>query len=109
MPIANCVVVSPPAGAGADAIVRAWSARSGIDADPMTVNILPSHRGGKRYAAMAWLYPPSMSSDDDVVALEKGLAAALAEVLHLPPSTVQVLTSIVTPGSVVEAGETLRW
>ncbi len=109
MPIANCLLASPPDVVDADAIVTAWSARSGIDGAEMTVNVLHGRQGGKRYAAMAWLYLPSTWSEDDVVALGEGLAAALAEIGGVPPARVQVLTSIVTSGSVVEAGETLRW
>ena len=37
------------------------------------------------------------------------LAGALADTLNVEPSAVQVLTSIVPSGAVVEAGETLRW
>jgi hypothetical protein len=58
---------------------------------------------------MAWLYLPSLWSEEDVVALGEGLAGALADVLHVSASAVQVLTSIVGSGSVVEGGETLRW
>lgn len=93
----------------AHAIVAAWSERAGVDADEMTVNVVHAGQGGKRYAVMAWLYLPSLWSEEDVAALGEGLAAALADVADVQPSAVQVLTSIVTSGSVVEAGETLRW
>jgi hypothetical protein len=43
------------------------------------------------------------------VTLGEGLAAALADVLALDPSAIQVLTSIVTPGLVVENGRALHW
>ena len=107
MPIANCFIDAPPDDP--EAIVRAWSDRSGIAADEMTVNVVHMRQGGKRYAVMAWLYLPSLWSEEDVVMLSEGLAAALADVFHVQLSGVQVLTSVVTSGSVVEAGETLRW
>ena len=109
MPIANCFIASPPDEPDAEATVAEWSHRSGIAADEMTVNVVHAQQGGKRYAAMAWLYLPSLWSEPDVVALSEGLAAALADVVRVRPSAVQVVTSIVTSGSVVEAGETLRW
>lgn len=109
MPIANCLVASMPDHLDPDAVVAAWSARSGIESDEMTVNLARTQQGGKRYGAMAWLYLPSLWDDDDVVTLGEGLAAALADVLALDQSEVQVLTSIVTPGLVVENGRALHW
>ena len=109
MPIANCFVASPPDEPDPEAIVTAWSTRSGIDANEMTVNVVQGQQGGKRYAVIAWLYLPSLWSEADVVALSEGLAAALEEALRVPPRAVQVLTSIITSGFVVDAGKTLRW
>ena len=109
MPIANCIFVSASDDPDAQAIVNGWSAQSGIAADEMTINVLHARQGGKPYAVMAWLYVPSLWSDDDVVALGEGLAAALADVVHVPSSSVLVLTSIVTSGLVVEAGASLHW
>jgi hypothetical protein len=108
MPIANCLT-SVPHELDADSVVARWSDRSGIDADEMTVNVVQVRQGGKQYAVMAWLYLPSLWSDKDVVALGEGLASALADVLNVEAAAVQVLTSVLTSGSVVEAGETLRW
>jgi hypothetical protein len=108
MPIANCFVSTPDVF-DADAVVTLWSARSGIVADEMTVNVVHAGQGGKRYDVMAWLYLPSLWSGEHVVALSEGLAAALAEVMHVPSSAVQVITSVVASGLVVESGETLRW
>lgn len=68
-----------------------------------------ARQGGKKYAVMAWLYLPSLWSEEEVVLLSEGLAAALADVAQVEPSSVQVLTSILTSGSVVEVGTTLRW
>ncbi len=109
MPIANCFFASASDSPNAATIVTAWSDRSGIDATEMTVNVIHAEQGGKRYAVTAWLYLPSLWSEHEVAALGEGLAAALADVAHVPPSAVQVLTSIVTSGSVVDGGRTLRW
>jgi hypothetical protein len=109
MPIANCFLAQASEQPDAQAIVAAWSQRSGIDADEMTVKVVDAQQGGKAYAVMAWLYLPSLWPEEDVVALGEGLAAALADVLHVDASAVQVLTSIVNSGLVVDGGETLRW
>lgn len=108
MPIATCLVGTTPLP-DPDAIVTAWRERARIDSDEMTVNVLHAAQGGKRYAAMAWLYVPSMWSDRDITALAEGLAAALSHVLGVAPRAVQVLTTVLGPGSVVEDGATLRW
>lgn len=109
MPIANCLVTSLPDDLDPNEIVDAWSRSSGVEPDEMTVNVLATRQGGKRYAVMAWLYLPSLWSDDSVAALSEGLAAALAEALVVEPSSVQVVTSIVPPGLVVEDGKAMRW
>ena len=75
----------------------------------MTINVLAAHRAGRQYAVMAWLYLPSLWSEQGVIALAEGLAAALADLSDAEPSAVQVLTSVVTSGTVVEGGKTLRW
>lgn len=90
-------------------LVAAWSSRSGVDPDEMTINLLESHQAGKPYAIMAWLYLPSIWPGDAVTALSEGLAAALAEAFVLDPSSVQVVTSIVASRLVVEDGETVHW
>ncbi len=109
MPIANCFFASTRDKPDAETIVMAWSDRSGIDAQEMTINVVYAHQGGKQYAVMAWLYLPSLWSEEEVVALSEGLAAGIADVSHVPPSAVHVLTSIVPSGSVVDGGKTLRW
>jgi hypothetical protein len=110
MPIANCFV--PDTGPAVDAgrVVRAWSAASGVEDTEMTVNLVrTSGQGGRGYAAMAWLYLPTLWSAADVDALQRGLAGALGEVLDAPPDTVTVLTTMLASGTVVEGGEILRW
>ncbi len=109
MPIANCLFASEEANPYPETILTAWSDRSGIDSVEMTVNVVQTRQGGKKYAVMAWLYLPSLWSGEEVILLSEGLAAALADVAHVDPSSVQVLISILPPGSVVEAGTTLRW
>ena len=109
MPIANCYFPSSREHPHAEKIVAAWSHRSGIDAGEMTVNVVTAHQGGKEYAVLAWLYLPSLWSEQEVAALAEGLAAALADVSDVQPSAVQVLTSVVSSGTVVEAGKTLHW
>ena len=109
MPIANCFVASVPDDLDTSEIVAEWSNRSGIDSDEMTINLLEAHQTGKRYAVMAWLYLPSIWPDDAVVVLSEGLAAALADAFVVEPSSVQVVTSIVASGFVVEDGGTVNW
>lgn len=109
MPIANCHVLSMPEDLDPSDIVDAWSRHSGIGSDEMTLDLVAVHRGGKRYGAIAWLYLPSLWPEEAVAALSTGLAAALAEALDVESSSVQVLTSILTSGLVVEAGEIVRW
>jgi hypothetical protein len=60
VPIANCFVASVPDDLDTSEIVAAWSNRSGIDSDEMTINVLEAHQAGKPYAVMAWLYQPSI-------------------------------------------------
>ncbi len=109
MPIANCFFASAREEPDVERIVMAWSDRSGIDTEEMTVNVVHADQGGKRYAVVALLHLPSLWSEEEVVALSEGLAAALTDVVQVQPSAVQVLTSIVPSGAVVEAGKTLRW
>ena len=58
---------------------------------------------------MGWLYLPSLWLEDAVVALSKGLAAALVDALDVEHSSVQIVISIVESGTVVEAGEIVHW
>jgi hypothetical protein len=109
MPIANCLFTSEGATPHPETIVTAWSDRSGTDSVEMTVNVVQARQGGRRYAVMAWIYLPSLWSEEEVILLSEGLAAALADLAHVELSSVKVLTSILTSGSVVEAGTTLRW
>jgi hypothetical protein len=109
MPIANCLVASVPNDLDTSQIVAAWSHRSRIDSDEMTINLLEARQAGKPYAVMAWLYLPSVWPDDAVAALSEGLAAALADAFVVELSSVQVVTSIVASGLVVEGGETVHW
>lgn len=101
------VVVAPDGRIGES--TRQEIEYTGVAPDEMTVNLISVTQGGKRYAAMAWLYLPSLWSDEDVVALGEGLAEALAATFGVEDTAIQVLTTVVTSGSVIEAGEALRW
>ena len=109
MPIATCFTSADRPDLDPDEIVDEWARRSGIASGEMTVNVVSAAQGGEPYAVMAWLYLPSLWSREDVTALGEGLAAALAATFGIEPADVQVITSIVQPGFVVEAGQTLRW
>lgn len=98
MPIANCHVLSMPNDLRPSDIVEAWSRHPGIEPDEMTLDLIALKQVGKRYRAIAWLYLPLLWPDEAVAALVTGLAAALAEALHVESSSVQVLTSILMPG-----------
>jgi hypothetical protein len=45
----------------------------------------------------------------EAAAARLGLASALADTFVIEPAAVQVVTSVVSSGSVVEAGRTLHW
>ncbi len=110
MPIANCFVRRDSAiELEPDDIVQAWSTASGVGTDEMTINVVPADQGGKAYTVMAWLYLPSLWSDDEVVALGEGLATALANGAAVDTTAIQVITTIVHPGYVIESGTTLYW
>lgn len=109
MPIANCFVAND-LNLADDNIVALWSAESGVSDDHMTVNVMQYHsQAGKRYRVMANLMLPDLWSKSDLEALQLGLATALAKGFRLPIEQVHVVTSIVHPGLVVEAGEVVKW
>lgn len=108
MPVANCVVADDRAPDPA-AVVRLWSRAAGIGADEMTVNLVHATQGGRRYTAMAQLLLPSVWRGDDIERLSVGLARALAEATGAEPSAVQVITTVLTSGSVVEGGRIVHW
>lgn len=108
MPVAN-VVVATDRTPDADAIIRLWSRAAGVGAEEMTVNLVSATQGGRRYAAMAQLLVPSVWSDDDIERLSVGLARALAEATDAEPPSVQVITTVLTTGSVVEGGRIVHW
>lgn len=109
MPIVSCLVPGDAPMPAPDEIVRSWAEATGIDSSEMTVNLVPAVQGGKRYAAIALLYLPSLWSEDDVVILGEGLAVALAAALGVELPAIQVVTTVVPSGSVVEAGKVIRW
>ena len=111
MPIANCFVhddVSPELEI--DVLTALWSEESGVDSEQMTINVIAGTRQtGAPYRVMAFLYLPSLWSSDQVRQLQVGLARALGRGFAAAPAEVQVITSIVESGHVVETGETQSW
>lgn len=109
MPIANCIIEPGLSQAGGN-IVERWAQAAGVGAEEMTVNLIEvAEQQGKRYGVMATLYLPSAWPEDKRVALQLGLATALAEAFSLPPKQVQVTTQIVASGQVVEQGRIQTW
>jgi hypothetical protein len=111
VPIANCFVRGGVAtGAGVEGLTGLWAEESGIGDEHMTVNVLVgTGQSGAAYAILAFLYLPSLWKLEDVRRLQVGLARALARGFALDPADVQVITSIVESGHVVENGETQEW
>ena len=111
MPIANCFVRDGVAkGAQVEGLTRLWAEESDISNEHMTINVLDAVRqNGAAYDIMAFLYLPSLWSSEDVRRLQVGLANALARGFGVGPAGVQVITSLVESGHVVENGETQEW
>jgi len=109
MPIANCIV-TPNCQPGTKDLIELWSRESGISAEHMTANILVADRQyGNPYTLMATLLLPSMWSEPSISALQTGLARALAHHFLLDLQDIQVVTSIVPSGRIVENGQEVSW
>jgi hypothetical protein len=111
VPIATCFIrdglITPVEVAG---LTGLWAEDSGVSEEHMTVNLVAGTRQeGAPYAIMAFLYLPSLWSSEDVGRLQVGLAKALCRGFAVDPADVQVITSIVASGHVVEDGDTQRW
>lgn len=111
MPIADCFFIGElPADADLDSLIALWSEESDVGPEEMTINLIDGVRqGGSSYRLMALLFLPSLWSADAVRRLQRGLAAALSRGLGLSPADVNVITSIVDSGHVVENGGTQEW
>jgi hypothetical protein len=111
VPIVNCFVSGqPPAQAEIEGLVALWSEESGVDSEHMTINVVAGVRqSGATHPVMAFLYLPSLWSPQQVRRLQVGLAGALCRGLAVGPAEVQVVTSIVESGHVVEEGEIQDW
>jgi hypothetical protein len=111
VPIANCFVHDDvPPGLEIDALTALWSEESGVGSGQMTINVIAGTRQtGAPYRVMAFLYLPSLWSSEQLRQLQVGLARALGRGFAVAPAEVQVITSIVESGHVVEAGETQNW
>jgi hypothetical protein len=111
VPIATCFVRDglPPA-LEIDALTGLWSEESGVGSEQMTINLVAATlQAGAPYRVMAWLYLPSLWSSDQALQLQVGLARALGRAFAVELSEIQVITSIVESGQVVEGGETETW
>ena len=111
MPIANCFVRDDlPAEADIDALTAIWSDESGVGREHMTINLIAATRQvGAPYRVMAFLYLPTLWTSEQVRQLQVGLAKALARGFAVPAIEVQVITSLVDSGHVVEDGKTKDW
>jgi hypothetical protein len=111
VPIANCFVHGElPSQLEIDALQALWSDEAGIGSEQMTINVIAGTRQtGAPYRVVAFLYLPSLWSSEQVRQLQTGLARALGRGFALAPADIQVITSIVESGQVVEGGETQDW
>jgi hypothetical protein len=111
VPIANCFVRDDlPPERDIDALTTLWSDESGVGSEHMTINVITGTRqAGAPYRVMAFLYLPTLWSSEQVRQLQVGLARALSRGLAVAPTEVQVISSIVDSGHVVEDGETQDW
>jgi hypothetical protein len=111
VPIANCFVHGEvPVELESAALTALWSEESGIGSEQMTINVIAGIRQyGAPYRVMAFLYLPSLWSSEEVRRLQTGLAGALGRSFAVAAAEVQVITSIVESGRVVEGGETQAW
>jgi hypothetical protein len=111
VPIANCLVHDQlRAEFDGDALTALWSEESGIGSEQMTINVIASIRQyGAPYRVMAFLYLPSLWKSEQVRKLQTGLARALGRGFAVAPAEIQVITSMVESGQVVEGGETQDW
>jgi hypothetical protein len=111
VPIANCFVHDElRAELESDALTELWSEESGIRSEQMTINVIAGIRQyGAPYRVMAFLYLPSLWTSEQARDLQTGLASALGRGFGVAPTEIQVITSIVESGQVVEGGETQDW
>jgi hypothetical protein len=111
VPIANCLVHGElPVEFESDALTALWSEESGVGSEQMTINVIAGVRQyGAPYRVVAFLYLPSLWSSEQVRRLQTGLAGALGRGFAVGPAEIQVITSIVESGQVVEGGETQDW
>jgi hypothetical protein len=111
VPIANCFVRDDlPTDPDIDALTALWSDESGVSSEHMTINVIAGTRqAGAPYRVMAFLYLPTLWSSEQVRQLQVGLARALTRGFALASAEVQVISSVVHSGHVVEDGETQDW
>lgn len=109
MPIANCFI-SPSCPLGKGNLVDIWANHSAQSSEHMTVNFIESKaQFGNEYFVMANLYLPSVWSSASISSIQIGLSKSLAEYFNITIDQVQVITSIVSSGMVVEDGQEIKW
>lgn len=109
MPIANCIV-SDGCPSGNGNVLELWASESGYSSEHMTINILSAkEQVGRQYLVMAQLMLPSLWPASAVSSLQIGLAKSLATYFQLHVSDVQVITTIIPSGLVVENGHEIQW
>lgn len=112
MPIAHCMVTAATLERAIGDVnpVALWASAAGLDCAHMTLNILSLDiQYGKPYDVMAHLLLPSLWSANQMDALQLGLARALGEYFSIGSERIQVCTTLVESGRVVEAGELQHW
>lgn len=109
MPIANCVLKRGLKITDRN-IIDLWAHASQVSPQEMTINFIhASEQLGKQYSVMATLYLPSAWTEAKRIALQVGLASALAKGLGQPSELVNVVTLIVASGHAVDNGELQNW
>jgi len=109
MSIANCIITAD-CHESEYSVIDCWASESGQSPEHMTVNVITStQQFGKKYGAMATLFLPSLWSESAISSLQIGLARALAKTYGLSLNDVNVITSVVESGFVVDAGKEEKW
>jgi hypothetical protein len=111
VPIANCFVHDElPAELESDALTALWSEESGMGSEQMTINIIAGMRQyGAPYRGDGVSVSPLALEFRAAAGTQTELVRALGRGFGLAPAEVQVITSIVESGQVVEGGETQDW
>ena len=112
MPIAHCIVTENYLEAYDRScnLIELWAIESTKSSEHMTVNIISNtEQQGKKYGIMANLLIPTIWQGEDISLLQLGLAKALSSYFKASLSDVQVITTQVNSGMVVENGKEQQW